>query len=305
MSRATRTSRFGAAAVVAGLLVLTAPFLLRPAEAAPSQVPPLIPLETLLPVIDQLQPVLEVVSPIVWPLCANAVLVSVLPGALGLDIPPEVSLVTGPLLVLCGSVPEPLTNRRVCALDAQAQGLLAQLTTPILGSGLPIEVAPTKWLTGLLDNIVDAINLPGIPIGSTVAATLQCVDPPPETTVPLNPADVPPAAEVIELPPAPVVEPPTFAQLQTLPRVVPAPVVAAPVAPTPAASTSVPIVEPVVQFFSQPKFRYPVVMGLPLAFLGLLVFFGRALTRPLTASAPAPGTTALRRPANDGKEGGS
>lgn len=268
--------RTAAVALVAGLVALVVPGLLRPAEAAPAQDPPAIPLEGLLPVLDQLQPVLEVISPIVYPACANAVLVSVLPGATGVELPQEVSIVLGPLLVLCGSVPIPETNERVCALDAQAQALLGELVKPVLAGGLPVEVAPLKWLTGLLDNIVDLLGVPALPIGSTISGVLQCTDPQATTTTtaPTSAgAEVPPPA-VVELPPVSFVDPPSFEDLQTLPPVDPD-LVAAPAAP--------PVVEsPEVVLIDQPRFRYPVVMGLPLAFLALLVFFGRALTRPLT-----------------------
>jgi hypothetical protein len=275
VSRGLRV-RVGAVALIAGLLVLVVPGLLRPADAVPAQDPPqtstLIPTDALIPLLEPLQPVLEVISPIAWPACANALLVSVLPGAAGVALPPELANVTGPLLVLCGAVPIPETNGRTCQLDAQAQALLAELTKPLLGSGLPVEVAPTKWLTGLLDHIVDLVPVPGVPLGSTVAATLQCQDPAPETSTTLAtpPDDTPPAS--VDLPETPsFADPPTFAELQTLPPVTPA---------APAVEPATPVA-PVVRLSDQPRFRYPVVMGLPLLFLALLVFFGRSLTRPL------------------------
>jgi hypothetical protein len=279
MSRRLRT-RTAAVALVAGLLVLAIPGLLRPADAAPAQDPPqtstLIPTDALIPLLDPLQPVLEVISPIAWPACANALLVSVLPGAAGVQVPPELANVTGPLLVLCGAVPIPKANGRTCQLDAQAQALLTELTKPVLGSGLPVEVAPTKWLTGLLDNIVDLIPIPGVPLGSTIAATLQCQDPPPETSTTLATPPSDDTVPAIDRPDTPsFVDPPTFDELQTLPALTPVAPVAAPAAP----------VTPVVRLIDQPRFRYPIVMGLPLLFLALLVFFGRSLTRPLDGSA--------------------
>jgi hypothetical protein len=271
----SRTARLGIVALLAGLLVLAVPSMLRPVEAAPAQEAPL-PTDSLIPLLAPLQPVLEVISPIVYPLCSNAVLVTVLPGATGVELPPELSLVTGPLLVLCGSVPIPGTNTRVCALDAEGQALLAEATKPLIGAGLPVEVAPAKWITGLLDNIVDRIDLPGIPLGSTVAATLQCVDPPPESSTTLPAGSGAPSPSTPTVQPAPIVDLPTFADLQTLPPLAPS-LVAAPTAPEIATA-------PVVRLIDQPRFRYPVVMGLPLALLALLVFFGRVLTRPITRS---------------------
>lgn len=273
----TRRLRVGAAgaALLAVVLAFVVPAVLRPVEAAPAETPN--PTDALIPLLDPLQPVLELISPIVYPACSNAVLVTVLTGALGVELPPEVSTVTGPLLVLCGSVPAPGTNERVCALDVQAQALLAELTKPLTGGGLPLEVAPLKWLTGLLDNVVDLIPVPGIPLGSTIAAVFQCVDPPPTSSTTLAPAPTEPGESpttTVALDPGPsFVDPPTFEDLQTLPPVTPGAVL------TPA----VPVEAPALRLIDQPRFRYPVVMGLPLAFLALLAFFGRALTRSLGA----------------------
>lgn len=264
-----------AVAVVAAALALVLPLTADRAGAAPAaaaQESPL-PLQDLLPLLLPLQPILEVVSPIVYPACSDAVLVSVLGGALGIPLPPELSNVTGPLLVLCGTVPIPATNTRTCALDQQAQAAIAELTKPILGSGLPIEVAPLKWVSGLLDNIVDLVDQTQVPQSSQIAGVFQCTDPV-ETSSTL--AAPPTTASPITTPGLPVAEPsvdlPSFADLQTLPPVPTA------VAPAPGV---VPVEAPSVRLIDQPRFRYPVVMGLPLAFLALLVFFGRALTRPL------------------------
>jgi hypothetical protein len=274
MSDRLRRGLAGVGAVVGALAVLL-PFTVDRAGAAPAvvaQESPL-PLQDLLPLLQPLQPMLEVISPIVYPACSDAVLVSVLGGALGIPVPPELSNVTGPLLVLCGTVPIPATNTRTCALDQQAQAAIAELTKPILGGGLPIEVAPVKWVSGLLDNIVDAVDQTQVPQGSQIAAVFQCTDPV-ETSSTL--ATPPTTASSATTPDVPVTEPavdlPSFADLQTLPPVPTA------VVPAPAVT---PVVASPVQLTDQPRFRYPVVMGLPLAFLALLVFFGRALTRPL------------------------
>jgi hypothetical protein len=263
-----------AVALVAAALALVLPLTAGPADAAPAvaaQEP--LPLQDLLPLLQPLQPLLEVISPIAYPACSDAVLVSILGGALGIPLPPELSNVTGPLLVLCGSVPIPATNTRTCALDQQAQAVLAELTKPLLGSGLPIELAPLKWISGLLDNIVDSVDQAAVPQGSQIAAVFQCTDPV-ETAATLAPPPTtgspPPTAEGPTTEPA--AAPPSFADLQTLPPLVPA------VGPAPAVT---PVEAPPVRLIDQPRFRYPVVMGLPLVFLALLVFFGRALTRPL------------------------
>lgn len=261
------------AALAIGAVSLLAPGVIRSAWAA-DEVPQLVPLDTLLPLLQQLQPTFEIVSPIVWPACSNAVLVNVLPGAVGLALPPQAAIVTGPLLIICGSVPQPGTQSRKCGIDAQVETALAAITKPVAGTALPVEIAPAKWVTGFLDNIVDKTPLKAIPIGSTVAGVLQCADPvkgATTTTAPAAATTTPPADD--ETLDNPSIVLPTFEDLMTLPPVDQS-LVAQPVVPIAAEPSP-------VRFISQPKFRYPIVMGLPLVFVALLVFFGRALTRPL------------------------
>lgn len=264
----------GLAALAVGALSLLAPGAIRSAGAADAP-PQLVPIETLLPLLQQLQPVFEIVSPIVWPACSNAVLVNVLPGAVGLALPPQAAIVTGPLLIICGSVPQPGTQSRKCGIDAQVEDALAKVTKAAAGLALPVEIAPAKWVTGFLDNIVDKTPLKAIPIGSTVAGVLQCADPvkgATTTTAPGAATSTPPAADDSALD-NPSIVLPTFEDLMTLPPVDQS-LIAQPVVPIAAEPSP-------VRFISQPKFRYPIVMGLPLVFVALLVFFGRALTRPL------------------------
>lgn len=235
----------------------------------------LVPLGPIRDLVVPLQPALELVSPIAWPLCADAVVVSALPGvAAGVELPPAIVEAAAPLFVLCGAVPEPGTQSRTCALDDQAQALISTLTKPLLGVGLPIEVAPTKWVSGQVDTIVDLVDMPAVPIGSTIAATLRCTNAPVERPTPPTASDPPTTGNDTE---EAFVQPdiglPTFEDLQTLP----------PLDPGLVASPELgPVASPRVSPIGDSGFAYPAVVGLPLLLVAMLACFGRILTRPMT-----------------------
>ena len=278
----TARTRSPLVALVAAFVLALTPLVPGPAAqaaptspVAPVQDSPTLPVEVLDPLLAELTPVLELVSPIAYPACANAVLVSVLPGLLGLAIPPEVALVFGPLLVVCGAVPAPDGEGRVCAFDAAAQALLVEATKPLLGLALPVEVIPVEMLTGFVAEIDDALDLPGVPIGATIDGVVQCAIPPTTTTTttPASPAPATPTPPEVTAPDVPA---PTFGELQTLP-----PVDLSEVATPPAPPAAEPVETPVLRIVTQPRFRYPVVLAVPLLLLALGAFFGRALTTPL------------------------
>jgi hypothetical protein len=232
---------------------------------------------------QQLSPILELISPIAWPVCGDAVLVTVAPAALGVTIPPELAALFGPLIILCGAVPQP-DGQRVCALDTAAQDAVAQLSKALLGSALPLLLTPTDGVAGELVLVSDLVPQLNLPAEATVDAVLSC-NPPKTgadttTTVATGaaPADTSPPTS----PTVAVTAPPTFADLRALPPLLP-PTTPLPVAVPVRTPTKTPIV-----LISQPRFRYPVVMGLPLVLLVLGAFLARALTRPLRPSRKGP-----------------
>ena len=110
-----------AAALLAALFAWAAP--------ARAQVPP------------EAAPVVELVAPIVSPICGNAVLVVVLApslvsGQLGTPLPVEIAPVLGPAVAVCGSVPVPGQRFR-CAPDASVRGALDTITGTAAGTPLP------------------------------------------------------------------------------------------------------------------------------------------------------------------------
>lgn len=233
---------------------------------------------------QQLSPVLQLISPIVWPACGDAVLVTVAPAALGLSIPPQLAALFGPLIILCGAVPQP-NGQRVCALDQAAQAALDQVSKALLGSALPIAVNPVGSLAGQLVLITDLVHEPNLPAEATVDAVLSCHPPKvagTTTTVPaVGRAGGPVAPTMPTTSTVTFQAPPTFAQLQALPPLLP------PTTPLPlAVPVRTPTKTPIV-LISQPRFRYPVVMGLPLVLLVVGLFLARALTRPLTSTTGA------------------
>lgn len=266
----TRVRRLAAATWAVAAVVLVLPLVTAP--SADAQAAPLIPAEALDPALEALAPALEIISPIVYPACADALLVAILPGVLGLGVPAEVTSLLAPLLVVCGAVPEP-DGSRVCALDSQARDLLIEQTKPLLGLALPIEVAPLEAVSGFVIKLGDLVPQTGIPLGSTIDAVLMCTVPATTTTTIQVPSSSPLTSDAAPITSVVPIALPTFEELQTLP-----PVLASAPAVPPAAE-AVPL-----RYVTQPRFRYPIVMGLPLVLLGLGAFLGRALTRPLRPS---------------------
>jgi hypothetical protein len=234
---------------------------------------------------QQLSPILELISPIAWPVCGDAVLVTVAPAALGVTIPPELAALFGPLIILCGAVPQP-DGQRVCALDTAAQDALAQVSKALLGSALPLLLTPTDGVAGELVLVGDLVPQLNLPIEATVDAVLSCN--PPKTDADTTTTVAAGAAPGGTIPSTStstteaVAAAPTFADLRALPPLLP-PTTPLPVAVPVRTPTKTPIV-----LISQPRFRYPVVMGLPLVLIVLGAFLARALTRPLRPTRKGP-----------------
>lgn len=256
---------FAALALTVAAALAVSPFLLPRADA---QVPP-ITIPQLPPLPDELQPVFELVSPIVWPACANAILVTVVPGVLGVPLPPEISTATGAVYVVCGAIPEP-GYLPTCALDLQIVSIVSEVLSSTVGLPLPLFVIPMASLVGQVRAIED--QLPPLPSQLTpvVAGVLMCGEagppaPAPTTTTTAPPLPTPTAPAEVALPPItpPAVVAPPIA----------APEVAAPLQPTTNRT--------VTTTTTGPGFRYPVVFALPIVLLALGTYLGRTLTQPL------------------------
>jgi hypothetical protein len=235
-------------------------------RAAPAPLPP------------QVQPVLELVSPTVSPLCADsAIAVALIPGALkGVTLPPALYTLLGPVVVLCGSVPLP-HGRYSCALDAAAVKQLAALS-PTVGTLAPVLPAPLATLVQQVAYVENQVT-PGSPLhlALTIAATIQCVGasaPPPSSSpsslVPLRDTSIG------------VVTPSPAAPLPTaIPTAVPTVVPSAPSVPAAPLATLPPQAAAPIAIVSSGGFQYPAVILLPLLLLALVGYLVGAFTRPI------------------------
>jgi len=226
-----------------------------------------------------LTPVFEVLGPVVWPLCQDAV-------AVLLTFPevPAVSSEDAPIFVLCGMVTDP-DGRQTCAVDATAQLLIAQAAGPVLGATpAPVPAQePVAAAAGLLVEVHDTAPPPPAPLPAdpvdVAVASLGCL--------PANPADpsLPPVPPTAGLPAGPGADPlglgtpaPAPALALRLPPLVPA------TSPAPAAASASPIsASPpsLTRLLTGPRFAYPVVFAVPLLLLAAGSYLGRTLTRPI------------------------
>jgi hypothetical protein len=213
--------------------------------------------------------VFELVSPIVWPACANAILVTVVPGVLGVPLPPEISTATGAVYVVCGAVPEPGYLPR-CELDLQIVGIISEALSSTVGLPLPLFVIPLASLVGEVRVIEDQLPPSPSQLTPTVAGVLMCgeAEPPPPSPAPTTTTAPRPA-------PAPPVE-------VALPPVVPPAVVTPPLAaPEVAAPLQPAASRTVTTTTTEPGFSYPFVLAVPLLVLLGGGYLAGSVARPI------------------------
>ena len=230
--------------------------------------------------LGELTPVLELIGPATSPVCGGVGIVVFLSppvlaglGELGQLVLPAL----GPVLTLCGAIPSTDTEDRwTCALDAQAQDLLAQVLIPLAGIGPVVDVRPAGLPIDQLQVIVDRLP-PEFGLQQLITQTttvLQCQqgtaqEAAPSTTLP--PSDAPADLPVFE----PVVVPVSQA-------LAPLPDLALPEAPTVVA----PEPATVTRLVERVPFSYAGVFLVPFAVLAAAAWFGRGLARPLRDLAP-------------------
>ena len=276
--RARRTALLSLLVVFGAVLCGSA--ATHPAQAAPltqSQTPPSIPLPTippLPPLPPQLQPALELISPIAAPGCANAVLVGVLVPSLGVPIPPELQTALGPLFVVCGSIPQPSGNGRTCTLDLTLQDLLSQAGVP-----LPLLLKPSQMIYNQVlqieksqATIVPA--LPIIPLSSNIAAVLQCLEASAPTPLPTPTSGRATPATPATSAPEPAAMSPSSNSIAPLPG--------GPLrTPAGVANHAMPAPTESVSFIGSSPFAYPAAMLFPIGLLVLGGYVHRTLMQPV------------------------
>ena len=244
----------------------------------PREIPPL-PLPT---PPQELQPVLEVVAPVVSPQCGNATLVVALaPGIIGGvtgPLPLDILPLLGPAFVICGSVPVPeASGQLVCAVDDQILAAVTQVTLAAAGIPPPVDIRVVGPLTEVIFNVQDNLPPPANTAGlaEMASATLACRNL--RTATPTPPEPEPVVAESVTDIPAD-----TGGDELALPDLTAPDLTAAgdvggdAITPSPAA----PALQPVADV-GGPGFAYPIVFALPLLLLAIGGYLGRALTQPV------------------------
>jgi hypothetical protein len=267
---------------LAGLVLASMTMLAWPLRAAPID-PPLPPVP---PPPAEVQPVLELLAPVVSPECGNtAFAVALLPTVTGMvplpgGLPVNILPVFGPVLVVCGAVPQPGV-RLSCSADESAAAALNQVTTTAAGLPLPADsrvIGPVvQEVFVLQDNLPAPANSAGL--AEQISGALQCHD---LAAVAPAPVDTSPPAEETQ-PPADVsgftVDDGSLGGLSgSLGDFAAAAGPTSPVAEIIAESQrpTVPLAQ-----VSGPGFAYPVILVLPLLLLALGGYLGWALTRPV------------------------
>jgi hypothetical protein len=250
--------RFFFAAVVLALCVVVC----GPAWSAPAPPP---------------NPILSLLSPTATPVCADAVLATVVPGALGVKLPPAVGPLTAPVLIVCGGVPEP-NHHLSCGPDQTVQDTLNKLLEMLAGIPQPLLLVPDQMIGGQLLALADVAPPLEPLIAPFVDGVLQC------KTVTAPSTNLPPLPPAVPVAPLPSSSPTTPV---TMPPSAPAPSAAPYVAPAVAPQTVVPppslppaAIRRVVET-THPRFAYPIVMVIPLVLLALFAYLGRAVTTPV------------------------
>lgn len=245
------------------------------AAPASAQIPP-IPLP---PIPSELDPVLDLVSPLVNPQCANLafvfVLVPALVGTGGVDVGP----LFGPVFVACASVPIPEESEGfTCTLDEQIGDLVSTVSLQALGIPSPVAATVLGPVLTILNKLEALLNPQKPPaIGGLLAAPLSCS--PYEA-----PAPVEPEPEETAVVPAPT----STTTSTTTPIVASAPTPTAPVT-TPAAPATTLAPAPVAELAATPAssqpglgrwvgFAYPAMLLLPLLLLAVGGYLGRTMT---------------------------
>ncbi|HUC04568.1 MAG TPA: hypothetical protein VL961_04165 [Acidimicrobiales bacterium] len=158
-----------------------------------------------------LEPVLEIVSPVVSPVCGDsAILVIAIPDVLkGKQLPPQVAELLGPLYEVCGVVPTPQGGYE-CGLDPLELQAVADAEGRILGATIPVA-PPLEGTVVLQLSYLEKPLVPKAPLTLTslVAGTLNCKS---SVTVPsgASPAPAAPGTSTTG-PTVPTTAPPTSA----------------------------------------------------------------------------------------------
>ncbi|MFY9586293.1 MAG: hypothetical protein WAT66_02425 [Actinomycetota bacterium] len=203
------------------------------ATPALAQVPPIPPLpQPTLP--PEAQPVLEVISPTVYPQCGSATLLVFLGSAnLPPQIAPQIRSAAGPVFVVCGTVPRP-PQQYTCLLDVQQQEALSTVFAQA-GVPPPLFIHPEGDLVEQTILVVDLLPPPASDseILTTLPQLLVCSTQSGTGPVPRDnsntprgaldpPAYNPPAAGLVPVPgvlyPAPPIQPPSVLALDGPPQ---------------------------------------------------------------------------------------
>lgn len=175
-----------------------------------AQVPPLPPLPQ--PTIPpEAQPVFEVIAPTVYPPCGAATLVVFLGSGNAPQIAPLLLTATGPVVVVCGSVPPP-PQQYTCLLDVQQQEALNTVFAQA-GVPMPFYLHPEGDVVSQTILLVDLLPAPASTSGlqATLPELLVCSTPASTAPVPRDqpttpggsfvpPAYTPPAANPVFVP---------------------------------------------------------------------------------------------------------
>jgi hypothetical protein len=225
---------------------------------------------------EEAEVVLQIVSPIVSPTCANAglavVLVPSLLASSDVPVPSEVLRLFGPVVTVCGFFPAP-GQRIACPVDDTLSSLVAQLTVGIAGQALPVDVRVVGPLIETLNEITGLVAGHDQPIAADAVGAIGCreVDAPPPTD------DGGKAIDEIATPPPTLPVTPGAG----LPQIS---VVLEPgrssAFPAPAGPAATPVELP-ASATRLAGFDYPVAFAIPLVLLALAAFLGWTFARPV------------------------
>jgi hypothetical protein len=233
-----------------------------------------------LPAAAPPNPALTVVAPVASPVCANALLATVIAPALGVKLPPQTSTLVAPIVLVCGAVPQPGHQLR-CPLDLQAQQTLLKLTETAVGTALPLDIIPEGMVAGTGLAVGDVVpSLKGVT--TPVVDVLHCATVTP--TAAGAPRSLPTTAPPLAAPTTPTGGEPIAITTAPTPAVAPTAAVTpapAPVSAAPSIAAAPPVLYRTISR-KRPRFAYPIVMIVPLLLLMLGGYLGRALTRPVT-----------------------
>jgi hypothetical protein len=252
-------------ALLTGGLGLVLLALFAALSAAPAQAQIDIP-----PPPEEAQVVLQVISPIVSPTCANAGLaVVLLPtffATADVPVPSEVIRAFGPVVTVCGFFPAP-TQRIACPADDVLGSVVAQIAVAVLGQVAPLDVRVAGPAIEVLNEAIGLLSGDAAPLAASAVSTIGCR----ELDLTVGGDDGGAALDVPTAPPG--TRPPEIPSGSFSPPVVSA--------PTSLERSPELAARPAVTGGPLAGFDYPAVFAVPVALLALVAFLGWVFARPV------------------------